>query len=241
MLPLFNQLIMKISLVYHSLIILAVSFLAIACQAEAPKEQQQQTTTASSSVDIDGLKKVDIDNSTIHWKGHKILGYHSGTINIMDGQISFEQGDIKTGSFTIDMKSVAVTELMDDDDEEEEEEEEEEGEEGEPHDDRLDLAHHLMDEDFFNAEKYSTATFVITAAQRKGHQYKITGDMTIKGVTNAITFDATFVDEKLIANIAIDRTQFGIRYGSGSFFSNLGDNAIKDKFDLIVSLTMKQS
>ena len=126
-----------------------------------------------------------------------------------------------------------VTELMQDDDDEEEEEEED------PEDDKNDLAHHLMDADFFDAKTYPKAQFIITNSKRSGSKYHITGNMTIKGVTKEISFDSQLQDRVFKATIPIDRTQFGIKYGSGSFFSNLGDNVIKDVFDLIITLKLK--
>ena len=38
------------------------------------------------------------------------------------------------------------------------------------------------------------------------------------------------------AKITLDRTDFDVRYGSGSFFDNLGDKTIYDEFDRQVSL-----
>jgi len=34
----------------------------------------------------------------------------------------------------------------------------------------------------------------------------------------------------------VDRTKFGIKYGSGSFFDSLGDKAINDEFELNITL-----
>ena len=64
--------------------------------------------------------------------------------------------------------------------------------------------------------------------------------MTIKGITNAVTFPATV---KMTANsitadgkATLDRTKYDIRYGSKSFFENIGDKAIYDDFTVEMKL-----
>ena len=64
----------------------------------------------------------------------------------------------------------------------------------------------------------------------------VTADVTIKGITKSITFVAEVDKGSASANIVIDRTDFDVRYGSGSFFDNLGDKTIYDDFELVVSL-----
>ncbi len=68
--------------------------------------------------------------------------------------------------------------------------------------------------------------------------YRVVGNLTIKGITKEIKFDATInaVDGKATgeAAIKIDRTDFNISYRSGNFFENLGDKTIYDEFDLNV-------
>ncbi|MFN8331607.1 MAG: YceI family protein [Saprospiraceae bacterium] len=68
----------------------------------------------------------------------------------------------------------------------------------------------------------------------------MTGDLTIKGISQSVSFDAMFEMDHATANIMIDRTKFGIKYGSGTFFQNLGDKAINDVFDLNVDLVFSK-
>ena len=74
----------------------------------------------------------------------------------------------------------------------------------------------------------------------KAGEYKVIGDLTIKATTKEIKFN-TVVDNTTgvpvaTADITIDRSDFDIRYGSGSFFDNLGDKTIYDEFDLSLNL-----
>ena len=78
-----------------------------------------------------------------------------------------------------------------------------------------------------------------TAVEAKGNGvYAVTGDFTIKGKTNPASFDLTVADGTAKAKVVIDRTKYDIRYGSNSFFDNLGDKAIYNEFKLDVTLKM---
>ena len=221
------------------LLILTIMFTAVACKNEKQTETKPENTEVKQEqLAYHGLKIVDMDESSIQWKGHKLFGSHTGDIKLKSGQLAFNNGLLMDGQFIADMNTIRATELMQDDDEEEEEEEND-GEKGEGHDDRDDLANHLKNGDFFDTETYPTAKFMITEVSGQSNEYRIKGEMTIKDKTNEIEFPAQIIGDEFKANVTIDRTQFGIKYGSGSFFDNLGDNVIKDNFDLIISLKIK--
>lgn len=50
---------------------------------------------------------------------------------------------------------------------------------------------HLRSGDFFDADRHPTITFKSNKITKAGKGYKITGDMTIRGVTKSLTLDAT--------------------------------------------------
>jgi polyisoprenoid-binding protein YceI len=101
------------------------------------------------------------------------------------------------------------------------------------------LEGHLKSDDFFSVNTYSTAGLVITNVEKvNSKKHKITADLTIKGITKRIAFEASAEKNKFAAKIQIDRTQFNVRYGSGSFFDGLGDNMIYDEFELTVILEL---
>ena len=210
------------------LMVLLLLFTAISC-----KNEKKQEEAPLKEITFNGTRSVDFDQSTILWKGYKLFGNHSGDIKLKEGFLIFNSDGLIGGTFVADMNSIRVTELMDDDDEEEEENEggDEEGE-----DDKSDLANHLKDADFFDAQTYPTATFVIKDVSKQVKDYILKGDITIKDKTVPIEFPVQINGNWLKGTASIDRTKFGIKYGSGSFFDNLGDNVIKDKFDLIISL-----
>lgn len=165
--------------------------------------------------------KVSTEESTVKWIGKKVTGQHNGVISLKGGRLEMEDDQLVGGLFTIDMSTINVQDLSGDS--------------------KGNLEGHLKSDDFFGVETYPTATFVITKAVPQGPgKYKIVGNITIKGKTEEIQFPAE-VDTKngqIIANatLSIDRSKFDVRYGSGSFFDNLGDKTIYDNFDLTISL-----
>ena len=179
------------------------------------------TNPATTSV----ATAVDTEKSTVNWKAYKVTGQHEGTVNIKDGSLEMTDGALTGGSFEIDMTTLTVTDLTGDY--------------------KGKLEGHLKSADFFGTETYPTAKFVITKVYPKGTpgDYKVIGNLTIKENTKEIKFYANVSQKSgsatATAAIKVDRTDFDVRYGSGSFFENLGDNTIYDEFDLNVTLVTK--
>ena len=99
------------------------------------------------------------------------------------------------------------------------------------------LEGHLKSDDFFAVASHPTAKLVFTSVKASGkNSYEVTGDLTIKGITKSVTFDVSVYGSKATATLKVDRAQYDVRYGSGSFFENLGDKTIYDEFDLVVDL-----
>jgi polyisoprenoid-binding protein YceI len=163
------------------------------------------------------MQKMEVKNSKIVWKGYKVSGSHEGTLNLKSGSLSFDGENLKGGEFVIDISSLACTDLN-----------------GEY---KGKLEGHLKSDDFFGVEKYPTSNLNITKVKSTGkNSYKITADLTIKGITKSIKFDASIYGKKATANLKVDRTQFNVKYGSGSFFDGLKDNMIYDEFDLVIDI-----
>ncbi|MFK7935705.1 MAG: YceI family protein [Saprospiraceae bacterium] len=171
------------------------------------------------------VKKVSSTESQIIWKGYKVTGSHTGTIDIKDGSLEFDGETLTGGNFVIDMSTLKTTDLT--------------GKSAQK------LEGHLKSADFFGIENYPSANFAITNVVSRGTvgEYKIIGNLTIKETTNPIKFNAVVKRDAgkniATANITIDRSDYDIRYGSGSFFDNLGDKTIYDEFELEVKLVTK--
>jgi polyisoprenoid-binding protein YceI len=161
---------------------------------------------------------VDATKSVISWKAYKVTGSHEGTISLNSGELLHTDGRLSGGTFDINMSSIAVTDL-------------EGGMKGK-------LEGHLKSPDFFSVEEFPTGTLNITNVTSRGKvgEYKITADLTLKGITKPIKFNAVEEGGTFTADITVDRAEYNVRYGSGSFFDNLGDKTIYDEFELTVSL-----
>ncbi|WP_445738022.1 YceI family protein [Mariniflexile sp.] len=174
--------------------------------------------TAFSFTNIKAEKKeIKLDKSKVVWKGYKVTGSHEGTVNIKSGFLNFESDKLVGGEFVMDMATLVSTDL-----------------EGEY---KGKLEGHLKSDDFFGVEKHPTASLVFTKVVASGkNAYTVTGNLTIKGKTNPITFTMSIYGNKATASLKVDRTKFGVEYNSTSFFENLKDKAIYDEFDLVSDL-----
>ncbi|MFD2565255.1 YceI family protein [Aquimarina rubra] len=164
-------------------------------------------------------KEINTSESSINWTGKKVTGQHTGTLNFSSGFLTFENNTLSGGEFVVDMTSLAVTDL-------------EAGKGKEK------LEGHLTSDDFFGVKNHKNAKLVIKKASKMDGGYKVTGDLTIKGKTNPITFDLVVNRATASTTLSVDRTKYDIKYGSGSFFDNLGDKTIYDEFELAVNLKM---
>ncbi|MES2139247.1 MAG: YceI family protein [Bacteroidota bacterium] len=169
---------------------------------------------------------VDTKATTSTWLAKKVTGQHDGKINVSKGSVTNDHNTITGGTIEFDMNSITCTDLTD-----------------KEWNDKL--VGHLKSDDFFSTEKNPTAKFEITkvvavATLKPENDFNVTGKLTIKGITNEITFPAKIkMDEKtmvVIAKILVNRTKFDIKYGSASFFESIGDKAINDEFELNVNL-----
>ena len=168
---------------------------------------------------------VDVAKSSISWEGKKFAGSHTGSVNLTSGTLGFNGKKLAEGGFIANMTTIKT---MD----------------GDKPNAGLDT--HLKADDFFGVDKFPAANFVIKKIAQNGDKANITGDLTIKGITNSITFPATITwnaDKSVTATtekITIDRTKYGIQFKSKSIFSDIGDNFIYDDFTFSVKLVAKK-
>lgn len=184
------------------------------------------TAFANGTKKGERILKVDAKKSKMEWFAEKVTGKHNGTIDIASGEVKLSGNDIKSGKFNIDMNTITNTDMQ-----------------GEY---QKKLEGHLKSEDFFSVEKFPTATFEITSATRNltakagEANYTIKGNLTIKGITQEISFPATVTTTKesltAVGEATVDRSKFNVRYGSKSFFADLGDKVIYDEFKVKLNI-----
>jgi len=169
-----------------------------------------------------GQQKMNADTAKtkLNWLGEKVTGQHTGTIKLQTGWLTFADNKIVAGEFNIDMASLKDAEG------------------------NARLEGHLKSDDFFSVVKFPVSKLVLKGSDsfEKGSA-TVRGELTIKGVTNPIEFKAAMQKKEdgmwFFTNIVIDRTKYNVKYGSGSFFDNLGDKTIYDEFKLKVALNLK--
>lgn len=169
---------------------------------------------------------VDTQASSVQWIAGKVGGSHNGAISITSGNLVFNGKALKGGSFLIDMGSISISDLQ--------------GKSNE------NLLKHLKSDDFFSVDKSPSSKFDITKVTAAGtDRVTITGILSIKGISNSITFPATVKRSKntvvaVAKGVKVDRTKYDIKYRSKSFFGDIGDKAIDDEFELSINLVAKK-
>jgi len=169
---------------------------------------------------------VDIKASSIEWVAGKVGGSHNGTIQLASGSLAFVGKTLKSGSFGIDMNTISISDLKGNSNQ--------------------NLLNHLKGDDFFSVAKNPASTFEIVKVSPAGtDRVNITGNLTIKGITNEITFPASVKRVKntvaaVAKGVKVDRTKYDIKYRSKNFFGDIGDKAIDDEFELSINLVAKK-
>lgn len=210
-------------------------FVLVACnnspKGEKVNASEAKEATAEASSDANASADIvtyNVNKGTINWTGSKVVGTsaHQGTISIALGDLRAKGNKVIAGQFTMDMKSIENTDL-------------EAGKGKEK------IEAHLKNEDFFDVTKFPTATFVLTGATpttgTPDVTHEITGNLTMKDITKSITIPANVavVDNKLTAvtpSFTIDRTEWGIMYGSNSIAGIAKDKIISNDLALVLNI-----
>ena len=200
-------------------------FIATSCSSKSGnKVDASDAKEATANV---GSQKLVVDTlaSTVAWKGYKPGGSHHGTLGIKQGELSVENGELVSGTFTLDMNKILCEDLTDAKMNEQ-------------------LVGHLKSADFFDVAKYPEGKFTITTVEKLNdgvNSHRISGNLELKGVSKNITFDANVTTEgtsykATTATFTIDRTQWGVNYGSKNIFKDLKDSFINDDMEVTITI-----
>jgi polyisoprenoid-binding protein YceI len=166
------------------------------------------------------MPPVDVGRSEIGWVGKSIDDAHRGKIQLDSAVVEEQGGVVRAINVVADMRSISVEDITD------------------PEGNR-EFVDHITNADFFEVDKYAKARFVSTNVERVADgSYAVTGDLTIKGVTRPVSFTAKPAADggSLQATLEIDRTAYGIVYGSKGQVGSEKDWFIHDAFTITVNL-----
>ncbi len=159
----------------------------------------------------------------VFWTGKNLAGtVHNGDIQVKSGIVLVENGQISKAKVVLDMNTIQNKDL-------------DEGKAAK-------LEGHLKSDDFFGVEKHPEATFEMTSAEFMENKAKVEGTLTIKGISKpakaTLVYSANGEDGIVVSgSMMFNRAEFDVRYGSGSFFDDLGDDLIKDQ--IVIKFNLK--
>jgi len=214
----------KLSINY---LILFIAPFVFGCRGPIKEENKNNAPKSNLSMHVGNEKYILIDTkeSVVTWKGDNVMGSngHNGYVYLSQGELLIENGKLMGGTFEVNMNTI----------------------EDEKHKSKNGLIDHLKNPDFFDVVKFPFSTIVIKKTESTNEKdIKVKANLTIKGITNQVTFPAQMeiVDGILKANgkLTIDRTKWDIRYKSGKFYDNLADKAISDSIEFNVKIVAKQ-
>lgn len=163
----------------------------------------------------------DVSSTTLKWNAKKVTGEHIGQVKLKEGKLVIRDNQIAGGNFVVNMESITCEDLKS------------------PEWNKK-LIDHLKSDDFFSVNSYKVALLSNVRSEKfVDNKAMATADLTIKGITNPITFEVIRNGNVYTSVITVDRTLYNVRYGSGKFFQGLGDNMIYDNFTLDVKVVVK--
>jgi polyisoprenoid-binding protein YceI len=198
------------------------------CGGSVKEENKNNASASSVSLHIGNEKYVVIDTkeSVVKWRGYNLNGLNSqtGYVYISKGELMIENGQLMGGTVEVDMNTI----------------------EDKNHGRDNKLVNHLKDPDFFEVEKFPFSTIAITSVTSiSGESKKVTGNLTIKGITHPVTFPIKMEAKegvvKADGRLVIDRTRWNVRYKSGKFYDNLANQTMSDSIEIDIKMIAKKS
>ena len=217
---------LKYSFIIIILIIVAYILLVKTTKTDTTVEQAPDQNIIKTRINGSGLYTFDPSLSSIEWQGRKTFienWVDSGVVNLKSGNITLDNNTISNTNIIVDMSSIKANKTGANSGEDK-------------------LSTHLKSADFFNIEEFPISQFALTGIVKNEEldSYTIKGDLTIKNITKSIEFPSViYMSDNSIylqADIPIDRSLFDVRFGSPSFFNDIGNQAIDNIFNLKIKL-----
>ncbi len=202
-------------------ILLLLTALSLVACSKAPQAPEAQAGDAAAATITGDSLAVDLPMSQVAWIGTKVTGRHNGTVNLKSAHFLTRGDSLVGGQFVLDMTSITDLDLT-----------------GEW---KGKLEGHLKSPDFFAVDSFPTATFVVTAmapaTSADSATHRVSGNLTLRGVTKQISFPATVTvtdgaERRIhaVARFNLNRKDFGVAY------TGKQDDLIADAINLSLSL-----
>ena len=209
------------------LFVIAFTSSLVNCKDKANKASTSEAETVAVAEQTATEFLADASKSKIEWKGSKPTGIHNGTVKIENGKLQVKDGSVQSGSFTIDMTSIEVLDM--------------EGEYKDKLEKHLKGTVEGKEDHFFDVNKYPAAIFEVTGTDKINGKTHLSGNLTLKGITNNVSFPVSVSTEGDIVTLtsdifSIDRTKWNVNYGSKSVFDDLGDSFVNDDIELKITV-----
>ncbi|MDA9782826.1 YceI family protein [Vicingaceae bacterium] len=199
-------------------IIAIATMVACGGAADKSKEVSEETEVIVEEVTEETVN-VNANESSVMWMGQIIGGIksHNGTVKVTEGLLTLKGDEIVAGNFTVDLTSMNPLDSNYTEDQPSEK-----------------LVGHLSSGDFFMTDSFPTASFVVTSADMAA--MTVTGDLTVRGVTNSETINDVAVDTEAgtaIGSLTFDRQKYNVAFSTGA-----KDFVLSDDIELTINLKM---
>ncbi len=190
------------------------------------KQKSDMPFNSDANTKFGTLYEANVDQSIIYWSGSSATGSHNGTLKLKNAKLEIdESGQLKGGTFIIDMMSISDLDI-------------------ENPEDKKDLENHLKNGDFFAVDTFPEADFVIRSVRTNTDSLSnsmVTGDLTIRGVVHSIDIPATVISSGgtaliTVPEFSIDRTLWNINYHSSKITDLIKDELISDKIGISMKI-----
>lgn len=204
------------------LTIIAIGAAFVGCKEKADEAATSEAEEVATSEATSTKYMANATESVIEWTGYKPTGKHIGTIMLESGVFTVNDGKLESGTFMINMSSLKDSEG------------------------NARLEGHLKSADFFEVEKYPNAAFEVTGYEMVDGKAMLSGNLTMKDTKNNVTFPVSVSEDGDMFTLTsemftIDRSKWNVKYGSKSFFDDLGDKFINDDIELKITVKAKKS
>lgn len=199
----------------------ALALIVASCGNEQKSVDETKTVTETSGEETSYTINTD-STSHVAWKGIMLgVKEHTGTVNFTEGKLTTKGNQLTGGSFTVDMKSIKVTDKN--------------------YDEKsgygvTKFLGHIASADFFDVEKNPTATFTITSVNGN----EASGTLKIRGKENTETLKNISITENngtisAKGTLTFDRKKYDVAFDTGA-----KDMVISNDVALEITLTAKK-